>query len=60
LPSCLVTVEIHPSDAPPGAEVIGLDRSKPLSPDDFTRIHRVTWIIMCSCFVTSGSCNAPI
>lgn len=33
-------IEIHPFDAPLGAEVIGLDLSKPLSPDDFTRIHR--------------------
>jgi taurine dioxygenase len=34
------TIEIHPFDAPLGAEVIGLDLSKPLSPNDFTRIHR--------------------
>ena len=34
------TIEIHPFDAPLGAEVIGLDLSKPLSPNDFARIHR--------------------
>ena len=34
------TIEIHPFDAPLGAEVIGLDLSKPLASNDFARIHR--------------------
>ena len=33
-------ISIHPFDAPCGAEVIGLDLSKPLSDADFARIHR--------------------
>lgn len=32
--------EIRPLDAALGAEVIGLDLSQPLSPEDFRRIHR--------------------
>ena len=34
------SIEIRPFDAPLGAEVLGLDLSKPLSPADFNRIHR--------------------
>ncbi|WP_423914518.1 TauD/TfdA dioxygenase family protein [Caballeronia sp.] len=34
------SIEIVPFDAPLGAEVIGLDLSKPLATDDFKRIHR--------------------
>ncbi|WP_404990224.1 TauD/TfdA dioxygenase family protein [Caballeronia sp. LZ065] len=33
-------IEIHPFDAPLGAEVLGLDLSRPLSAADFARIHR--------------------
>jgi taurine dioxygenase len=33
-------VRIRPFDAPLGAEVIGLDLSRPLPDDDFRRIHR--------------------
>ena len=33
-------LEIRPFDAPCGAEVIGLDLSRPLGGDDFARIHR--------------------
>jgi taurine dioxygenase len=33
-------LEIRPFDAPLGAEVLGLDLSRPLAPDDFARIHR--------------------
>ena len=33
-------IEIRPFDAPLGAEVLGLDLSQPLSPEDFSRIHR--------------------
>jgi taurine dioxygenase len=33
-------LEIHPFDAPCGAEVIGLDLSRPIADDDFARIHR--------------------
>jgi taurine dioxygenase len=32
--------EVRPFDAPVGAEVIGLDISRPISPADFARIHR--------------------
>ncbi len=32
--------EIRPLDAAVGAEVIGLDLNQPLSPEDFSRIHR--------------------
>jgi taurine dioxygenase len=32
--------EIHAFDAPLGAEVVGLDLAKPLTADDFARIHR--------------------
>ncbi|WP_374728579.1 TauD/TfdA dioxygenase family protein [Caballeronia hypogeia] len=34
------SIEIRPFDAPLGAEVIGLDLTRPLSPADFARIHR--------------------
>ncbi|WP_454733484.1 MULTISPECIES: TauD/TfdA dioxygenase family protein [Cupriavidus] len=34
------TFEIHPLDAPLGAEIVGLDLSEPLSAEDFARIHR--------------------
>ncbi|MDM0037665.1 TauD/TfdA family dioxygenase [Variovorax sp. J22G21] len=34
------TFEIRPLDAPLGAEVIGLDISKPINDADFARIHR--------------------
>jgi len=34
------TLEIRPFDAPCGAEVIGLDLSRPLADVDFARIHR--------------------
>jgi taurine dioxygenase len=34
------SLAIRPFDAPCGAEVIGLDLAKPLSDDDFARIHR--------------------
>jgi len=34
------TLEIRPFDAPCGAEVIGLDLSRPLADEDFARIHR--------------------
>lgn len=34
------SIEIRPFDAPLGAEVLGLDLSKPLSAADFSRIHR--------------------
>lgn len=33
-------LEIRPLDAPLGAEVLGLDLSRPLADDDFQRIHR--------------------
>ena len=33
-------IVIRPFDAPCGAEVIGLDLSKPLADADFARIHR--------------------
>ena len=33
-------IEIRPFDAPLGAEVLGLDLSRPLSTADFSRIHR--------------------
>jgi taurine dioxygenase len=33
-------IEIRPFDAPLGAEVLGLDLSRPLAVDDFARIHR--------------------
>ncbi|WP_409018265.1 TauD/TfdA dioxygenase family protein [Caballeronia sp. LZ035] len=33
-------IEIRPFDAPLGAEVLGLDLSRPLSAADFARIHR--------------------
>lgn len=36
----LTGFEIRPFDAPLGAEVIGLDLSRPLSQEDFARIHR--------------------
>jgi taurine dioxygenase len=32
--------DIHPFDAPLGAEVVGLDLSRPLPDEDFARIHR--------------------
>ncbi|MEO7886117.1 MAG: TauD/TfdA family dioxygenase [Polaromonas sp.] len=34
------SIEIRPFDAPLGAEVLGLDLSKPLAAADFSRIHR--------------------
>jgi taurine dioxygenase len=34
------SIEIRPFDAPLGAEVLGLDLSRPLSTADFSRIHR--------------------
>jgi taurine dioxygenase len=34
------TIEIRPFDAPCGAEVLGLDLSRPLADADFARIHR--------------------
>ena len=34
------TLEIRPFDAPCGAEVLGLDLSRPLADDAFARIHR--------------------
>jgi taurine dioxygenase len=47
MPAALSTVEtasqffdIRVFDAPLGAEVVGLDLSRPLSQEDFTRIHR--------------------
>jgi taurine dioxygenase len=36
----LSSFDIRPFDAPLGAEVIGLDLSRPLGQDDFARIHR--------------------
>ncbi|CAG9164536.1 hypothetical protein LMG23994_00369 [Cupriavidus pinatubonensis] len=33
-------IEIRPFDAPLGAEVLGLDLSRPLSAEDFARSHR--------------------
>jgi taurine dioxygenase len=33
-------IEIRPFDAPLGAEVLGLDLSRPLGGDDFARLHR--------------------
>ncbi|MFP3649226.1 TauD/TfdA family dioxygenase, partial [Paraburkholderia sp. SIMBA_054] len=33
-------IEIRAFDGPVGAEVLGLDLSKPLSPQNFARIHR--------------------
>jgi taurine dioxygenase len=36
----LASFDIRPFDAPLGAEVIGLDLSRPLGQDDFARIHR--------------------
>ncbi|HEX9173004.1 MAG TPA: TauD/TfdA family dioxygenase [Telluria sp.] len=36
----LTSFEIRPLDAPLGAEVIGLNLSRPLSQEDFARIHR--------------------
>ncbi|EHP42384.1 taurine dioxygenase [Cupriavidus basilensis OR16] len=32
--------EIHPFDAPLGAQIVGLDLAEPLSADDFARLHR--------------------
>ncbi|KQX22168.1 TauD/TfdA dioxygenase family protein [Variovorax sp. Root434] len=32
--------EVRPFDAPVGAEVVGLDISKPINTEDFTRLHR--------------------
>jgi taurine dioxygenase len=32
--------EVHPFDAPVGAEVVGLDISKPINTEDFTRLHK--------------------
>ncbi len=32
--------EVRPFNAPVGAEIIGLDISKPINPEDFARIHR--------------------
>ena len=32
--------EVRPFDAPVGAEIIGLDISKPISTEDFVRIHK--------------------
>lgn len=34
------SIEIRAFDGPAGAEVLGLDLSKPLGQDDFARIHR--------------------
>jgi taurine dioxygenase len=39
-PPAVQTLEIRPFDAPLGAEVLGLDLSRPLAADDFARIHR--------------------
>ena len=38
--SAVQALEIRPFDAPLGAEVLGLDLSRPLAADDFARIHR--------------------
>ncbi|GIZ11991.1 hypothetical protein NCCP436_14070 [Pseudomonas sp. NCCP-436] len=32
--------EVRPFDAPVGAEIIGLDLTRPLSDEDFARVHR--------------------
>lgn len=40
VPSAVQALEIRPFDAPLGAEVLGLDLSRPLAADDFARIHR--------------------
>ena len=39
-PAAAGRLEIRPLDAPLGAEVLGLDLSRPLADDDFARIHR--------------------
>lgn len=39
-PAAAGHLEIRPLDAPLGAEVLGLDLSRPLAEDDFARIHR--------------------
>jgi taurine dioxygenase len=39
-PRATPSIEIRPFDAPLGAEVLGLDLSRPLSTADFSRIHR--------------------
>ncbi len=39
-PRAVQALEIRPFDAPLGAEVRGLDLSRPLAADDFARIHR--------------------
>jgi len=39
-PAPAQTFEIRPFDAPVGAEIVGLDISKPINDADFARIHR--------------------